>query len=104
MSKNKYSVQIQRMIESSGNHQFFVYVIDNEKDNTDIFNSNKLNFSCHESKYYDFDTREPLERATYDATQLLKFFGLSKEDLILPKDLQNREFLTVEDTFKFWRF
>lgn len=101
---SKYSVQIQRMVESSGNNQFFVYVADNEKDNTDIFNSNKLNFSCHQSKYYEFENEQPIERATYDAIQLLKFFNLSQSDLILPSDLTINEFQIVDKTFKFWRF
>lgn len=104
MNNPKYSVQIMRMIESSGNNQFYVYAIDNEKDNSDIFNSNKLNFSCHQSKYYDFDTKQPLERATYDAMQLLKFFNLKQGDLILPNTLTEAELLIIQDTFKFWRF
>lgn len=100
----KYSVKIQRMCESSGNVQFYVYAIDNDQDNTDIFNSNMLNFSCHQSKHYDFNTEEPLERATYDATKLLKFFLLKKEDLILPETLTKDELKVVNDTFEFWRF
>lgn len=101
---SKYSVQIQRMVESSGNHQFFVYAIDNDRDNTDIFNSNKLNFSCHQSKHYEFENEQPIERATYDAIQLLKFFNLDQSDLILPSDLTNEESQVVGKTFKFWRF
>lgn len=99
----KYSVQIMRMVESSGNHQFFVYAIDIEKDNKDIFNSNRLNFSCHQSKYYDFKNEYPIERAVYDAIQLLKFFNLNKQDLILPK-MSEEETSVVNDTFEFWRF
>ena len=99
-----YSVQIQRMVESSGNNQFFVYVADNEKDNTDIFNSNKLNFSCHQSKHYEFDNSQPIERATYDAIELLKFFNLNQSDLMLPSDLTIAEIEIVDKTFKFWHF
>lgn len=100
----KYSVQIKKMIESSGNHQFFVYAIDNEKDNSDIFESNKLNFSCHQSKYFNFDDKEPIERATYDAMELLKFFSLNEEDLILPESFSDEDKTIVKNTFKFWRF
>jgi hypothetical protein len=100
----KYQVQILRMVESSGNNQFFVYAVDTEKDNKDIFNSNKLNFSCHQSKYFDFKNKEPLERATYDAMQLLNFFNLSKHSLQLPSDLTDEELSYVENSFKFWRF
>lgn len=99
----KYSVQIMRMVESSGNNQFFVYAIDNEKDNSDIFNSNKLNFSCHQSKHYDFCNDNPIERAVYDSIQLLKFFGIDKSLLQLPKDLSDHELYVVDKTFKFWR-
>ena len=96
---SKYAVQIQRMVESSGNHLFFVYAVDNEKDNTDIFNCNKLNFSCHQSKHYEFDNEQPIERAIYDAIQLLKFFNLGQSDLILPSDLTNEETQVVGKTF-----
>ena len=101
---SKYSVQIQRMVESSGNHLFFVYAVDNEKDNTDIFNSNKLNFSCHQSKHYEFENEQPIERAIYDAIQLLKFFNLGQSDLLLPSDLTIAEIEIVDKTFKFWCF
>lgn len=100
----KYSVKIQRRIESNGNNQFFVYAIDNDKDNSDIFNSNKINFSCHQSKHYGFNNEEPLKRAVYDAMNLLKFFNIPKESLLLPKDLTEDELSIVSKTFKFWRF
>ena len=98
-----YSVQIKRMVESSGNHQFFVYAVDNNRDNSDVFNSNKLNFSCHQSKFYNFKNDEPIKRATYDAIQLLKFFNIKKSDLILPKDFTDEELTVMSDAFKFWR-
>lgn len=100
----QYLVQILRMVESSGNNQFFVYAIDNNKDNSNVFNCNKLNYSCYQSKYFNFNNEEPIERATYDAIQLLKFFNLTKEDLILPKNLTDEELTIVNNTFGFWRF
>lgn len=100
---NKYSVEIVRMVESSGNNQFFVYGVDNTKDNSDIFNSNKLNFSCHQSKHYDFKNNQPIERATYDAIQLLKFFDLGMDSLLLP-ELSEIEKEVVLNKFKFWRY
>lgn len=102
---NRYQVQIVHMIESSGNNQFFVYAVDTLKDNSSIFNSNKLNFSCHQSKHYEFNNKESLERATYDAIQLLKFFDLKRSDLqVSSSKLTKEELSIIQETFDFWRF
>lgn len=102
---NRYQVQIAHMIESSGNNQFFVYAVDTLKDNSSIFNCNKLNFSCHQSKHYDFSNKEPLERAAYDATQLLKFFNLKRSDLqVSNSKLTKEELLIIQETFDFWHY
>ena len=95
-------IKIKKMKESSGNQQFYVGAWDLDKE-SDLFDSNCLNFSCHQSKYFDMETKEPVERATYDAIQLLKFFGKKEEDLVL-LGLTEEEEKVVSETFKFWRF
>ena len=65
-------IKIKKMKESNGNQQFYVGAWDLDKE-YDFFDSNCLNFSCHQSKYFDMETKEPVERATYDAIHLLKY-------------------------------
>ena len=95
-------IKIKKMKESSGNQQFFVGVWDLDKE-PDFFDSNCLNFSCHQSKYFDMETKEPVSRATCDAIELLKFFDKKKEDLVL-LGLTEEEKEVVNNTFEFWRF
>lgn len=95
-------IKIKKMKESSGNQQFYVGVWDLDKE-TDFFDSNCLNFSCHQSKHFDMETKEPVERATYDAIELLKFFGKGEDDLVL-LGLTEEEKEIVSKTFEFWKF
>ena len=96
------AVQIVVLQESSGNRQFYTEAKDNDKP-SDVFRSNCLVFSTWQSKDFDFKVEDPVDRATYSAIQLLKFFNKTKDDLVL-LGFTEEEKEMVNKSFDFWRF
>lgn len=79
-------VTICKMIESSGNEQFFVRLVrTDEKTHGSI-----LEYDCFQTKH--LDKKECLDRAWFSSSMVARFCGLSSMDEVILKNF------TVEET------
>lgn len=79
-------VQIVRMVESSGNQQFFVRARRLDNKDKSIFNlNNLLEYNCFQTNYNgkEIPLDECIEHAMFSSSYLLKFFGKTVDDLKL---------------------
>lgn len=69
----QHKVSIVKMVESSGNVQFFVRSWNFET-------KQALEYSCHQTKYLELQN-ECIKRAWMDAGFLARYFGLDNDDI-----------------------
>lgn len=67
-------VNILKMRESSGNEQFFVRLVRNDKDSGIACNDGVLEYACFQTKHLSKD--ECLQRAWFSASFAARFIGL----------------------------
>jgi hypothetical protein len=78
-------VSILKMIESSGNEQFFVQLIRTDEKKQ----GSRLDYECFQNKY--LDKIECLERAWFSCSFLARFCGLNSMDEIIFRGLNDEE-------------
>ena len=80
---SEVDLKIVKMIESSGNEQFFVRLVRNDSGDGFFGTDNIVEHSCWQTLKNGLPKKECLERAWFDAGFIARFLGLTSYDEII---------------------